>query len=89
MDLLFNQLQNLPLVGGALLLTQDRDDPRHQLFLICAGLMVLLLAISSFGVETGATGHAIISAFTLIIGYFFGQKELEIKQLKLGGKCRK
>lgn len=84
MDLFTGTLQNLPLLGGALLLAQDKDDPRHQLFLICAGLMVMLLVLGSFGLETGHTGQAIISAFTLIIGYFFGQKELELKQNKQG-----
>ena len=42
--------------------------------------MIILLALTSFGVDSGHVGQTIISAFMIIIGYWFGQKEQEKKK---------
>lgn len=69
----------IPIFSGFLFLALDKADPRHELLLIVGGLMILLLFFHLIGIDAGATGQTIISAFTLIIGYWFGQKEQEEK----------
>lgn len=80
--LLFETIKATPILSGAFFLAIDRDDPRHELLLIVAGLMIVLLALNSFGVDSGHVGQTIISAFMIIVGYWFGQKEHEKKGCK-------
>ena len=78
--LLFETLKATPILSGAFFLAIDRDDPRHELLLIVGGLIIILLALTSFGIDSGHVGQTIISAFMIIVGYWFGQKEQEKKK---------
>lgn len=79
---LFETIKATPILSGAFFLTMDKKDPRHELLLIVAGLMIILLALTSFGIDSGHVGQTIISAFMIIVGYWFGQKEREVKGCK-------
>jgi hypothetical protein len=72
------ELTQIPiLAGAAAILTEDGKDPRHELTLFVGAAILLMLLLQALGLETGAVGQLIMSAFTLIIGYWFGQKETE------------
>jgi len=77
--IILDTIKMTPLLSGAFFLTIDKDDPRHELLIIVAGMVVVLIACTSLGIDTGQIGQTILGAFMIIVGYWFGQKESEKK----------
>jgi hypothetical protein len=71
---------DLPLVNGALMLAASDDDSRKYLMYGMVGLILVVLVFESFGYSIGTLGATITTAFPLLLGYVFGQKEAEARK---------
>lgn len=70
----------VPIVMGAIAVFGDDKDFRKVLSVAVVLLLALVVVIESMGLSASHLTTALISAFTLILGYWFGQKETEVKR---------
>jgi hypothetical protein len=72
-----------PLLGGALLTVADGEDVRQKFTFVLLGFLIIIIIIESigkpYGIELGEAGKMVLTAFPLLLGYWFGQKEAEQK----------
>lgn len=72
-------ITHIPFVGGAVALAASDDDSRKYLMYGMVGLIIIVLLFESFGFTIGTLGTMVTTAFPLLIGYVFGQKEAEVR----------
>lgn len=73
-------LAQIPLVGGAVALASSEEDSRKQLMYGLVGLLLIVLVFESFGYTIGTLGTMVTTAFPVLLGYIFGQKEAEARK---------
>jgi len=73
----------IPLFGGALLTATDGESMRGRITLALIGIMILLIVLEALGRPIGEVGKMALTAFPLLLGYWFGIKETEAKQQKI------
>lgn len=70
----------IPVIAGASLLIADDKDIRSAIAgALCLAILFLLI-LQGFGIDSGNVGATVTSAFMLLLGYYFGKKETEVKQ---------
>lgn len=70
-------LTKLPILQGAFLTFCSDGDIRKELSLGILVLIGVLLVVGALGFRADNIENSLISAFALILGYWFGQKETE------------
>jgi len=78
----------MPLIGGFMMLMKDKSDIRKELSIGILALVGIVILAEAFNLPIGETGRAMLPAFTILLGYWFGVKEAEIKQSYIGNKAR-
>ena len=73
------EITQIPFIGGAVALAASDDDSRKYLMYGMVGLIIIVLLFESFGFTIGTLGTMVTTAFPLLIGYVFGQKEAEVR----------
>ncbi len=82
---LFNRIEMLPFIAGMTATTYDGlkgGDVRSQIAIMLLGAIIILSLIEALLNKNFGTIEIIKSGALVILGYFFGKKEIEIEKLR-------
>lgn len=71
---------DIPILKGVMLMAVSQGDIKKELSLAVIFAVIVLALLEVIGFNGGVAATSLISAFTLILGYWFGRKEEEAKQ---------
>lgn len=74
------EFAHIPILSGATAIIGSDNDSRKYLMYAITGMLLIVLVLESMGFTIGTLGGMVTTAFPLLLGYVFGQKEAEARK---------